>query len=480
MGKAFKYERVAERISRDILSRLAVGERLPGTPELCERYEASEITLRRALQLLVQQDLVKRLPKTGTVLVRRPDAAAGRPRARRRTITVLAIRNWRFSAAIRCLAERFVAAHPEVGFDFAWRQRRDLASDLAEGDYDLVLANEWAARETVTTPTLRERFLPVRELPGLRFNEDDHFEQVVRWCRDDDGRLTCLPVSFSPVVDLINSAYPGAPQDALMEPCGIEAFADSLRRLRLPARAANSYPFLLHLGENRWPILVRMFGGELFSEDGSRCLLDRPEAVEAMEFLADLSHVRRTCCVPVAGDERIGEAGALFGSGHFLCTWGTHALTHSRYPFPTRFGPLPYGRRHVTHLRMDTILVSRNASPRRLVADFLNSLQTPESQWLLSERSDAITCNKAVCERFVKRMEGKYRGYDWLVKSLDFAEPNVRAPRRHAVLRLERGLYPLWLGIEPADRVCRAVAASVNRALAGEAEEAALVGSEKS
>ncbi|MFA7372469.1 MAG: sugar ABC transporter substrate-binding protein [bacterium] len=37
------------------------------------------------------------------------------------------------------------------------------------------------------------------------------------------------------------------------------------------------------------PLLVSQNGGNVFSEDGKRCLLDRPEAVEAFQYLVDLS-----------------------------------------------------------------------------------------------------------------------------------------------------------------------------------------------
>lgn len=42
-----------------------------------------------------------------------------------------------------------------------------------------------------------------------------------------------------------------------------------------------------------WWIWVTANGGEMFSEDGSECVLNQPAAVEALQFLADLIHVHK-------------------------------------------------------------------------------------------------------------------------------------------------------------------------------------------
>jgi GntR family transcriptional regulator len=61
------YRYVADTLRRQILDRkLAAGERLPPERELCERFSASRITIRRALQILADEMLIERRQGLGT------------------------------------------------------------------------------------------------------------------------------------------------------------------------------------------------------------------------------------------------------------------------------------------------------------------------------------------------------------------------------------------------------------------------------
>ena len=61
------YARV-HRLLRDAIlgGRLAPGDKLPAERELCEHYQVSRITVRRALQMLADQGLIERQPGRGT------------------------------------------------------------------------------------------------------------------------------------------------------------------------------------------------------------------------------------------------------------------------------------------------------------------------------------------------------------------------------------------------------------------------------
>ena len=60
-------------------------------------------------------------------------------------------------------------------------------------------------------------------------------------------------------------------------------------------------------------VLIYQNGGRVFSEDGKRCLLDSPEAIEAIQFKTDLStkyHV-----APSYGDKQQGNRDIMFRTG---------------------------------------------------------------------------------------------------------------------------------------------------------------------
>ena len=58
-----KYVNLCEQIVGQLLPRMSVGDKLPSTPELCDRYGISEITVNRALGLLAEQGVINRIQR---------------------------------------------------------------------------------------------------------------------------------------------------------------------------------------------------------------------------------------------------------------------------------------------------------------------------------------------------------------------------------------------------------------------------------
>ena len=69
------YRRIADSLRRQLLAgHWAPGERMPTEREMCRRFAASQITVRRALQILEEEHLVERRQGSGTFV----NSAAGR------------------------------------------------------------------------------------------------------------------------------------------------------------------------------------------------------------------------------------------------------------------------------------------------------------------------------------------------------------------------------------------------------------------
>lgn len=77
MAKEFKYERIAEYIRRRIeAGEYRVGEKLPSTQELAQQFDTSIITVNKALNHLVEENLVSRSPGVGTLVINQEAATA--------------------------------------------------------------------------------------------------------------------------------------------------------------------------------------------------------------------------------------------------------------------------------------------------------------------------------------------------------------------------------------------------------------------
>ena len=59
-----------------------------------------------------------------------------------------------------------------------------------------------------------------------------------------------------------------------------------------------AWSYATYSGYNRWPMYVWQNGGDVFSEDGRRLVLDRSEAIEALDFFRDLGRVHRVAPLP--------------------------------------------------------------------------------------------------------------------------------------------------------------------------------------
>jgi ABC-type glycerol-3-phosphate transport system substrate-binding protein len=464
----FKYRAVAKNILADFRGALAPGEKLPSLSELCQRYAVGANTIKKALGLLAESGIVRRTKKSGTSLLRH---SGNIPLLSvKHHIRILALPSWRFTDVIEDLGRKFSTVDPRVSVTVERAAREDYRGRLAAGRYDLILANEWILREFLTSSELAAGILPLSRIRGLWARPEIFFPSVVK-CFEIQGEMMGVPVNCSPVVSCVNAAYPvknaaDGMASSLRGGATLTEFVRLLEEARQPREGINSYPFLLFLFENRWPIIVRMLGGELFSPDGRECLLESRPVMDALSLLFDLLH-RRRLCIPLGGIRMIDAAGTkdIFSIGKFLCTWTSIRVLRDACPFPLRFAPLPRERRPVSHLGLEGILVSKSTRNPEAIRDFLNFLQGYEQMNLFAERSNGFPCVRGFAEDFAARREAEFPGFRVFLDSLEFAEPVVAAPRGEIIRRIQDGLTPLWLGVESVSDVCRRLNAEINRML---------------
>jgi len=96
-------------------------------------------------------------------------------------------------------------------------------------------------------------------------------------------------------------------------------------------------------GTDTWSVLVwlRSFGAEIFSEDGSKCVMDSERGMAAFQFLYDLYHVHKVAPTPEQVIDMMFETGkvANFQSGY----WGISAKGRIGDRFVMDAAPLPKG-----------------------------------------------------------------------------------------------------------------------------------------
>lgn len=164
--------------------------------------------------------------------------------------------------------------------------------------------------------------------------------------------------------------------------------------------------FGLALGYSAWQEILMQFGASVFSEDGTRCTLDTPEALEAMQFYYDLHfkwHV-----VPTPSDKLAmsGEGGwgageiRWFGNGRIaMMRIGRWGLIQFRKYDNLRLGvchmPHPEGRELVVLAASRSAAVNAKGPHPEHAVKFLKYLTSKAYNDLINMDADALPPNKA-------------------------------------------------------------------------------------
>jgi multiple sugar transport system substrate-binding protein len=120
-----------------------------------------------------------------------------------------------------------------------------------------------------------------------------------------------------------------------------------------------------------WQLLVRQNGGRVLSEDGTRCLLDSPEAIEALEFWAALRQLHKVVPTPeLMMDLSIWRMFALQRTGMLVSVYPAVPILRQSCDFEWDIAPLPRGpkRAYATFSGSALAVTSRSRHPEAAFA----------------------------------------------------------------------------------------------------------------
>lgn len=147
--------------------------------------------------------------------------------------------------------------------------------------------------------------------------------------------------------------------------------------------------------------LLGQWGGNIYSPEGTRCMLDAPEAQDAMQFFADLIHVHRV--LPTATEEAsVATAGgwatgpmALFAAERVAMAvggrWWLCILRHPDYRhLDLGAVVLPQGPSNRIFGGGRSSLVNRFSHHREAALDFVAFMHSPQWNALINRQADAL------------------------------------------------------------------------------------------
>ncbi len=128
-------------------------------------------------------------------------------------------------------------------------------------------------------------------------------------------------------------------------------------------------------------------GGRVFSRDMKRCLLDRPEAIEAVQFLQDCQYKYNVFPTPEQAQD-LGGGGEMFRSGRQAMfiqgRWGCLAFRDATYANGRKIdwdvGPVPMGKEKATVLFANCYVLRKDGPNLEEAWKLMQWLTGPEGQ----------------------------------------------------------------------------------------------------
>jgi multiple sugar transport system substrate-binding protein len=157
-----------------------------------------------------------------------------------------------------------------------------------------------------------------------------------------------------------------------------------------------------------WRHFFSGFGASVFNANGSRCILDSPNAIAAIQLMYDLVYKYHVSPTPVEETSMAAEGG--FGSGYItlmaakrgaMALGGRWWLAQLRQTkgLELRVAESPYGTVHATHENGRGLLVNKNSKHLEEALRFQRYMSSDAYCDLINDQADALAAFKRADEK---------------------------------------------------------------------------------
>ncbi len=185
-----------------------------------------------------------------------------------------------------------------------------------------------------------------------------------------------------------------------------EEFIPLAQRLTVRDESGRIKHFGFLFSFHMWNNFVMQWGGRMYSEDGTRCVVDSPEAIRGIQFMHDLVYKYRVTPSPVEEAAMATQGG--WGSGNI--TWfgagkgamalgGRWWLCILRDYEGLRLGAFecPHGPNRVFLGYGKSVLINKNSPRREEALNFLVYMSQKPYNDLINHQADALAPVKKFC-----------------------------------------------------------------------------------
>lgn len=206
---------------------------------------------------------------------------------------------------------------------------------------------------------------------------------------------------------------------------------------------------------------IKLNGGKLFNEDRTKCLMDSPQAIEAVQFLADLDHKYHLVPVLITPLEQrreiplfeSGKIGMMVGMAYMLI--GFKQIKN----FEWDVAPVPYNKKRVVRLVVGGYSISSQSKHPKEAWEFVKFLSGERAQRILAKNKDAIPALRSVAESpaFSSPPPEHIKIF---VDQVAYSEPYSSMMLKFDKFRqtiADPEITRVWLGQKSAEEACRTI-----------------------
>lgn len=289
------------------------------------------------------------------------------------------------------ISEAYRGTHPNVTFEFVSIPVTDYVSKLAvqlagndQPDMGWMLESPALGWEDAGALVDLAPYLT----DDADFNLTDFSESSLSlWTQGD--ALYGIPFSTSPMfiaynADLFEAAGLDTPSESYAKgEWTWEKFAEDAKAITDLGDGSIGYVHIDEISTNPWRLLVPVmeaYGGGSWNADGSTCLMNTDESVEAATLIHDMMYVDNSIVKP---NEKVDFTSGTVGMTMRQLSW---LSSLADVTFNWDFAPLPSGPDGAKPIVGQAAVVVFNASPNQAVAiDFLKFLLNEENSAKLSQ-----------------------------------------------------------------------------------------------
>lgn len=381
-----RLDEMANILREEILSgKRAVGEFLPSELDLTKQFHLSNKSVRKALDILVEEGLIEKIPKVG-------NRVASSTQDKKTVVRFGYHPSTNEETGLAAMISEFHEKYPHIRVqpvEIPATNFRNSVKEYVDADLlDVFTINHGSFREFIENSNVN-LLEPCQPNPGVY----PFLSQAFTY----EGELLVQPFSFSPVILCYNKEH--FAERGLSEPYSGWTWDDLLEHAGKLAVENERFGFYFHLlSNNRWPLFPLQSGMSFERNGKGNYEVYGSRLADSLEMCRKIIYMPDVFPTMLSASNADAEELFLNGKVSMIMTtyFGLNELKGASFEYD--IAPLPYLYEARTLLVVIGLAVSRKSKVKEAARQLVNFLQSHSSQSMMRQNTLSIPADKNAVE----------------------------------------------------------------------------------